>query len=374
MRYPLAQPETAVSDSLTSRERIALALDGRPVDRVPFCPNLAYVWEHWPESVRADGMLALLQRVGADPLWRGAPCPVRTLPPAELETRSYNAYGRGITEYHTPVGDLRLAYAYSEAGRTTFLVEHPLKTEADLKVQMWIEEHTRFEVNLEPVERHRAGDGSVGLSVGMLLPRCKTAFQLLIEHFVGTEELAYLLADHQDGVEALLALMVERDCEAVRLAASTGAYDWWLTWEDSSTQNYSPSQYNAYISPEIRLWCRLLGEQRYMQHACGHVKALVGQMVADGVAAIESVSPPPTGNLSLAGVRAAVGREFGIVGGIEPTHFLSLSLEELGPYTEQVLADGAGGPFVLANSDSCPPGVTVEKFAKVAEIARATGA
>jgi hypothetical protein len=35
-----------------------------------------------------------------------------------------------------------------------------------------------------------------------------------------------------------------------------------------------------------------------------------------------------------------------------------------------VIAEAQGGPFVLANSDSCPPGVTFEKFKLVAEIAK----
>jgi hypothetical protein len=43
---------------------------------------------------------------------------------------------------------------------------------------------------------------------------------------------------------------------------------------------------------------------------------------------------------------------------------------ELGPYVETVIADATGGPFVLANSDSCPPGVTVEKFRRVADVAK----
>ena len=52
--------------------------------------------------------------------------------------------------------------------------------------------------------------------------------------------------------------------------------------------------------------------------------------------------------------------------------FCLTSLEELAPYVEQVIADGQGGPFILANSDSCPPGVTVEKFRLVADIAKNT--
>ena len=31
---------------MTSKERILAALAGQPVDHIPFCPFLAYVWEH----------------------------------------------------------------------------------------------------------------------------------------------------------------------------------------------------------------------------------------------------------------------------------------------------------------------------------------
>ena len=67
------------------------------------------------------------------------------------------------------------------------------------------------------------------------------------------------------------------------------------------------------------------------------------------------------------------GGRFGIIGGIEPTNFLNLSLDELGPYVECQIAEAAGGPFVLANGDSCPPGVTMEKFKLVGDVVRATG-
>ena len=110
--------------------------------------------------------------------------------------------------------------------------------------------------------------------------------------------------------------------------------------------------------------------KKYIQHACGHVRDLVLRMKQHGAHGIESISPPPTGNISIKAARAQVGDDFCIIGGIEPTMFLNLSLEELGPYVEQVIDEGLGGPFILANSDSCPPGVTPAKYALVAEIAR----
>jgi uroporphyrinogen-III decarboxylase len=111
--------------------------------------------------------------------------------------------------------------------------------------------------------------------------------------------------------------------------------------------------------------------KKYIQHACGHVAALTERMRDHGVFAIESISPPPTGNLTIKDARGMVGSSMGIIGGIEPTEFLNLSESELGPYVESVIEEAKGGPFVLANSDSCPPGVTIEKFKLVADVAKA---
>ncbi len=311
---------------MTSKERLQAALEGYVVDHVPFAPFLAYVWEHFPQELQAQGQLAFHHRIGADPLWRGAPCPVRTIAPEGLQTRSFEEQGRGIAEIQTPVGSIRSSSVRSETGNTWFLVEHPLKTEADFKVQMWIEEHTRIVPNDEAVKEHFAGPGREGLSLGMLIPRYKSAFQSLIEHHVGTEELNYALADFPDTVESLLSVMVQNDLAAARIAAES-EYEYLLTWEDSSTQNYSPAQYDQYIGPEIRQWCELLAKhnKRYVQHACGHVRELLGRMRACGVHAVESLSPRPTGNLALREARNILGHDTGIIGGIEPTDFLNLS-------------------------------------------------
>ena len=358
---------------MTSRERIQAALRGEAVDHLPFCPFLAYIWENFPAEIQAMGQLAFHQLIGADPLWRGAPCPIRVIPPAAMTVRTAEEAGRTFTEITTPHGVLRQAWIRSESGNTAFLVEHPLKTVADYKIQLWIEEHTRLEYDPAPVRDHFAGQGREGFSLGMLVPRGKSAYQSLVEYHVGTEELIYAQVDFPDTVETLWRTMVAKNMEAVRLALQS-EYSHFISWEDSSTQNYSPAQYDAFIGSEIGEWCKILDRagKRYIQHACGHIATLVGRMKAHGVHAVESISPPPTGNIAIRDARRAIGAGMGIIGGIEPTAFLRLPPAELGPYVESVIAEGRGGPFILANSDSCPPGVTVEKFKLVAAIARRT--
>lgn len=358
---------------MNANERLTAAIEGQSKDYLPFSPFLAYVWEHFPPEIQAKGQMAFHHLIGADPLWRGAPCPVQSRLPESVRTATHTAGDRTLTRLTTPVGELEMVSMSSEVGNTNFLVEHPLKTEDDFKVQMWLEEHTRLEFDPAPVKAHFAGEGREGLSLGMLIPRGKSAFQHLVEHLVGTEELVYALMDFPETVESLWQIMVARDLEAVKLAREA-AYDYFITWEDSSTQNYSPTQYDRFIGSEIGHWCDLLAAsgKKYIQHACGHVGALVSRMKAHGVFAIESISPPPTGNISIRDARHQIG-EMGIIGGIEPTQFLNLSEPELEKYVESVIEEAQGGPFVLANSDSCPPGVTIEKFKRVAQIARRHG-
>ncbi len=355
---------------MTSRERLTAALAGQPVDHVPFSPFLAYVWEHFADAVQRAGQLSFLTSIGADPMWRGAPCPVK----AEVEgitvrTQTTGELIREVTE--TPVGTLEATWKKSGNANTAFLIGHPVRAPEHFKIQLWIEEHTRFVRDPNPVEEHFRGDGREGLSVGMLIPRLKTAYQSLIEHHVGTEELAYARVDHPELVDALVGAMTANDVAAARMAVDS-PYDYFLTWEDSSTQNYSPDDYRRYISPEIRAFVRLLGNagKHYIQHACGHLRALLPLMREDGVAAVESLSPEPTGNISVADARRTLGGAAGIIGGIEPTHLLNLPDTELDDYVHSVIEEAHGGPFVLANSDSCPPGVTPERFARVAALAR----
>jgi Uroporphyrinogen-III decarboxylase len=357
---------------MSSRERLTAAMEGREVDHLPFAPNLAYMWDFLPQSTRDRGQLAFLHEADADPLWRGVACPSRVRVPG-MELRETETRRERVRVVETPVGVLRYVYTYSDAGNTWFLSEYPLKTEDDYKTQTWIEERTIVEEDFEPVGAHYSGEGREGLTLGMLLPRNKTAFQFLLEVGAGTEALNYALVDFPETVERLWRTMVERDLDAVRVALRS-EHQYFITWEDSSTTLCSPAQYGNYIASEIKSWCDELAscDKAYVQHACGHVRDLLDLMLESGIHGIESLSPPPTGNIPLVEARRKIGRTAAIVGGIEPTILLDTPTGDLEAYIEQVVEDGGGGPFVLANADSCPPGVGIDKLRLISSIARRT--
>jgi len=357
--------------SMTSNERIKAALEGKEIDRMPWSPFLAYVWENFPQDIQDKGMSEFLLWAGADPMWRGSPCPVEAVTEkvtyreesvSSIETRFYT---------ETPVGTLTHTNLKSSKGNTSFIFEHPVKNIEDLKIQQWIAEHTTLKMNLSYVDEHFKNDGKNGLSIGMLTPFNKTAFQSLVEYYIGTEELIYMMMDYPEEIDEYLKIQVELGLSAVKIAKES-PYEYFLTWEDSSTGNYSPSLYEKYIAPEIKGYCDILKteDKKYVQHACGLLNDILGIMTDSGIYCVESLSSKPTGNTSVTDARKLTDDKIAIIGGIEPVHFLETSEEDLPAYVHSVLEEAKGSRFVLANSDSCPPGVSPEKFRIVGDIVR----
>ncbi len=109
---------------------------------------------------------------------------------------------------------------------------------------------------------------------------------------------------------------------------------------------------------------------RYLQHACGTLRHLIVLMGESDIDGIESIPPPPTGDIELAEARGRLKPRQALIGGIEPTVFLNASMGELEVYVRSLLDEMAETPFILANSDSCPPGVAAEKFYRIGELVR----
>lgn len=81
----------------------------------------------------------------------------------------------------------------------------------------------------------------------------KTPFQDLVEHWVGTEELVYMLYDEPEKVEECLEVMREKDLETVKISVDSPA-EGFIFWEDSSTTNINPAIFQKYTAPIINEW------------------------------------------------------------------------------------------------------------------------
>ena len=356
---------------MTPKERLLSSISGTEVDRVPWSPFLAYYWNSLPDEVKEKGELPYLEQLGADPLLRGV-CPLFQLSCDNFTFQEIVKNQEKWSIYTTPVGTLRSRHVFSSSGQTWFLVEHAVKSKEDFRILTYMNENVTVEPDFASFDSQNARIGERAL----ILPPIgtdwlKTPFQSLLEKWVGTEQLIYSLADYPEQVEECLQAMSENADKVVRTSCLSEA-EGFIFWEDSSTTNVSPAIYGKYIAPDIRKWSEIIHHSGkfLVQHACGHLRDILAIMGSTGIDMVESISPPPTGNIELSEARSMLKDNIGLIGGIEPTVFLDSTLEELEAYVVNLLEQMRNTRFILANSDSCPPGVAEEKFRLVSRIAR----
>ena len=355
-------------NQMTSKTRILNALTGKETDRVPWSPFFAYYWDFLDEKTRGEGMVRYYQDMGADPLLRGT-VSLQEVRWDHCEIREQREGGLRRSSYETPVGSLTEDYSYSSAANSWFLTKHPVQSSEDFKTLIYLYEHVQVTPSLKAFRQQYDSLGEAGLILPVIGVGSKTAFQSLVEHWCGTEHLAYALCDFPDLVEECLQLMWEKDEETIDIALCSPA-EGFIFWEDSSTTNISPDFFRRYTLPQINRWGeRLHRENRLLvHHACGHLRDFMPLMAESAIDALESVSPPPTGNIEPWEIRRALPPRIALIGGIEPTFLLQSGTKELLTQVELLLQRMKGSRYILANSDSCPPGVEYEKFLAVSRL------
>lgn len=354
-------------NNFTPKERILRSISGKETDRLAWSPFLAYYWDFLPHSIQKKGELAYLQEMGADPLLRGT-FNLYTLKYKNCNIRTSQSGNRKSIIYETPVGSLTEGYIFSEAANSWFLTSHPVQSEEDFKTLQYLFEHASLQEQYQSFSEHYRLVGEQGLIVPGIGAPYKTPFQSMLEHWCGTVDLVYALYDSPEPVEECLSVMEKISVDAAVLCAASEA-EAFIFAEDSSTTNISPELFQKYAAPSINSWGDILHKSgKYLiHHACGHIKDLLPLMNETEVDMIESVSPPPTGNIDISGAFSLIGKEKGIIGGIEPAFFQTCSLDELEFRVQELCTLGRSRKYILANSDSCPPAVAYEKFTAVSQ-------
>ena len=340
---------------------------------MPWSPFLAYYWEHLPGKTQQMGQEQYLKEMGADPLMRGFHQLFRTdVKNCTFRSSTCGKRRQDVTE--TPVGTLTEEYTFSESANSWFLTTHGVTREEDFKVLQYVAEHTQLAPDYERFLKDYHALGEDGVYLPLLGLYGKSGFQSMVERWCGTVDLTYALYDFPEVVEECLQTIQEKDMKTVEISVNSPA-EGFIFWEDSSTTNISPALFAKYTAPQIDAWGKKIHahEKLLIHHACGHLADLLPLMGETAIDMVESISPPPTGNISIADAVKKLPDHIGIIGGIEPTVFLNSSMEELEAQVRELMAVMKGRRFVLANSDSCPPYVAYEKFLMISQLMRKGG-
>lgn len=396
---------TSPGARLTSRQRMALAMRHREADRVPVMCQLAlgHYFLHtgldpveiWHDSeVFAEALVMLQQRYGfdgilvnlpgRDPAWR------RHVQRVERTGREQRVHWRdGLV---TVVPDDDNAHVYLPDGRTRFFARFEDIDPAQLHYvdphdssgMSWpwrwgfADEPARRDAFFPPWQdaavravRARAPDVSVHAEVF-------SPFTQLLE-LIDFENALLALLDDPDKVEACLAALAEGTIELMRILAAAGADAILLSSAFAGAGFISPAHYRRFVLPFER---RVIAGFRaaypgvpVYTHTCGAIGDRLELLEETGTDGIDTLDPPPLGDVELADARRRIGERLFIKGNIDPVNTL------LRGTTEQVRADAerrllvamACGGYILSSACSVSPAAPPENILQLRAAADTVG-
>ena len=197
------------------------------------------------------------------------------------------------TVYRTPRGELR--EVYKNLGIASYCVEHLVKSGDDLPALASVFEDEEFVLDDGGVEYYRQRKEKVGDQglIECFMPG--TPLGMMVRVYSGVETLAYLWADHRDGLHRLFEVMEENYMSQFRLCGSLG-HDLLVGMDDTSTTCVSPAMFEEFClgyTDRMADAVHAYGT-RYIHHSCGLIRDLLDlyrQTRMDGVDSL-NLEPP----------------------------------------------------------------------------------
>lgn len=379
---------------MTSRERFLAALQNRVPDRVPVTPDISTMipikrtgapfWDvffHGKVSFQ-KAFLDASDYFGLDCWTAGHMWTHIQWEPSRVECRVEDRFDRDrdaairrIT-FRTPDGDLvreETCFRYDPPSPT----EKPIKDmEKDWKKFRWMLQNLPVSINREAIEEQRRECQRRGhaFGVGMGFP----GFQAWMVHVQGgVEPLAYAEMDHP----AILQEWFERDLargdRELELILSINPE--YVFFGGSGTITLaSPGLAMKYAIPALKRWtrkCREAGVPSLI-HSCGKNRILVDMLVEHtDMNCINPLEPAPMGDIDLAEVKRARGKQIALMGNLHTTDvMLRGTPRDVERACIQAMRDaGNGGGFILSTGDQCPRDTPEENIFAMVEAAKKYG-
>jgi uroporphyrinogen-III decarboxylase len=157
---------------------------------------------------------------------------------------------------------------------------------------------------------------------------------------------------------------------------AAGPADVVIQYEDTSSTLMSPAIFRRYCLPYLDEYAQIVGGagKIFLVHMCGKLRHLVAAIGGGRFAGVTEVSPRPTGDLPLDEAAASLPGKV-VVGGIDPTTFISADLEAVRREVSGTIERIKAYPGVLLGSaDTTPRGTHVETLRLIRELVDELGA
>lgn len=229
--------------------------------------------------------------------------------------------------------------------------EYLIKTPEDYRILHRALEDVEYTVATEAFCHSEAELGSEGITLGQLT---RTPLMELQIDRAGLERFSMDLADELPPLIELLEFMNEVFLHQCREAVKTPA-TYIKLWENLSLETIGPAYYRRYLMPLYRQAMEILAPagKRLLVHYDGRLRGIAQEIAGLGFDGIDSFTPPPEGDMSVAEARL-----------LWPDKFLWLH-PSLGWYREEaavlrervrkMVRDAGPTRFCLMISEEVPP-------------------
>lgn len=365
--------------TMTSRERILAAMRGHMPDRVPISPRIgvylqsyygASSWMHHVKAARQFGFDVCLPGSGPVPALCFHPQLRYPHLPADVrvEQRIVEEDG-GITihrRFETPDGSLTDVTYQAPAGREYGMSPSPVKHEHLIKEPGDLDRlahilPTPAQVNMSEWLEIDAMIGDDGIYEMTMNPP--------LDHFLGEARgMTQLMMDYyldRPFFDRMFAFFRDYALAVLKAALEQGVRHVFGTWYYASlSAGWSPAIFREVFVPMIRAQADLVHQYDGLYHAYddGKMMGTLGDYVAAGVDCIETLTPPPVGDLDLSEAKRLYGDRVCLKGYVDLLYVLKMGTVDdvVRAVREAIEIAAPGGRFILGTSDSIREGTPDE--------------
>jgi hypothetical protein len=360
---------------MTHRERAMAVLEGRTPDCAPMLPDLS----EWfrvrreegtlPERYRSMDLMALHRDLDA-----GCPVHVYTdfyeIVRHRVEPVTRREGDEQITEFHTPVGDLRSVKRRTDSSYGTYFhVEHFVKRVEDLRILEFIFADQTYVPRCAGAQAvfDRLGEWGVA---DLVIPRSPLPMLLNNDYLAMTDGIL-MLVDYPAECERFMRAIEEVQTNFFHLL---GRCPGRLVIFGDNVDNVivSPTLFRRYSLPYYQRRCEVL--HRYGKivslHVDGRLRGIMPVLKDTGLDVLDGLTPAPMNDYEVEELAAAIGERLRVWCGVPATLFCEniASDEAIRAYARRIL-DTFGPRVILNVGDQLPPNADLEKVRLLADAA-----
>lgn len=362
---------------MTERERVLAILNHTQPDQLPWLADLAYYVDalkttgDYPkeyENTQWDNGLQKMHRDYGPGFYLQGYHPFFT-DAHGWEKKEEKKGNVTVTTLTTPVGTLRQVAEYSPQSFSVGVTEHFVKDIEDLKIYLWLAQHSSFRPNYELASHRYETVGDHGV---VLCYTPKSPLMDLLALYAGLENLTYIRMDEEEAFSAILEELEELYTEPCEISIQSPAEC--IMIPENISSECAASFYDPYMKRYHQKWTgaiRQLGKHSFV-HQDGTVRGLIGRLSKEsGFDVIEAVTPLPVGDVEIGEVASLIDDRTIVWGGIPGGmfHELSCSDEEFDRHVLHCIEVMTSAPrYVLGVADQVVPGSSVRRIKRVREL------